>query len=54
MRTSHLPRIHPLAVVIAVVLIGLFVLGFATDDRPIMAVAVAGMGLSVFGWWLVS
>ena len=54
MSTFELKRVNPLIIVIAVVLIGLFVLGVLTGDRPIMAVAVAGVIAAGFGWWLVS
>lgn len=54
MPALDLRRVHPIAVAIAVILIGLFLLGLATDDRPIMAVAAAGVVLASLGWWLVS
>lgn len=54
MRTLELPRVNPILVFVALLWIGLFVLGLVTDDRPIMAVAVGGTILSGVGWWLVS
>ena len=54
MRSLEMPRLNPLIIVIAVVLVGLFVLGVATDDRPIMAVAMGGVVFAGVGWWVVS